>query len=210
MEEQHFVDGILQDADSVFKPNGNYAAAINIILEGLKEHAQNSRLVDSKAYYESFRPILLLDFVDFYTIGGVLEPRPNRNFEDSSGVLRRGTEYGALPSRPCDVTQAYYLGGRYTDFYGTIVFDNIPSKSANGIDYVRIFGDDQLLFEESGNKATFDYGDLHVDITGVDILLLELGYDYRLGTMVSGMPGPIIVNPFVVDIYTGFPYTEKK
>lgn len=45
-EERDFVDGVLKAADLVFKPNGDFFSAINIIREGLGKYRDNARLAE--------------------------------------------------------------------------------------------------------------------------------------------------------------------
>jgi hypothetical protein len=104
-----------------------------------------------------------------------------------------------------DIIAAYYLGEKYTDFYGTITFDNYY-RGSDAYAYVRIMGDGQTLLMEDGHPDKFRHGDFHLDITGVEVLVIEAGYE----KIYSGLFGPILVKPHLVRSYTGFPYQGRK
>lgn len=203
-DEREFVDAVLSEADSAFKPNGNFAAAVNIILDGLQKYSKNRRLLDAKTYYESFRPVLLFHVPDFYCEGG-FRVEEYDNLVDNKGVVHRAREYARLQINYRDIIAAYYLGAKYTDFYGTITFDN-RYRDSDAYAYVRIMGDGQTLLMEDGHPDRFRHGDFHLDITGVEVLVIEAGYE----KMYLGLPGPILVKPHLVRSYTGFPYQGRK
>lgn len=203
-EERDFVDGVLKAADLVFKPNGDFFSAINIIREGLGKYRDNARLAEALAYYESYRPVSLFDMVDFYIVEYSLD-FSWKHFTTILGITHRPNEYGYLQYGR-NGKQAYYLGGEYTDFYGTITLGDSYYRPAKDGDYFRVFGDGQLLYEAGSTPSTF-CDSFHIDVTGVEVLVIEYGCNYSSGPSIRG---PVLVRPHVVKSYTGFPYTGRK
>jgi len=64
------------------------------------------------------------------------------------------------------------VGGEYTDFYGTITLGDSYYRPAKDGDYFRVLGDGQLLYEAGSTPSTF-CDSFHIDVTGVEVLVIE-------------------------------------
>lgn len=77
-------------------------------------------------------------------------------------------------------TNTYLLNGQYSAISGTL-FQRYEWRSANSTSYIKIYGDDELLYraEMSGGQMPVDF---FVDLTGV----LTLKIEYRVDSIYSG------------------------
>lgn len=192
----------IKEASEVFLPNGEYILARNVILAGLEQHPNNSELLKSLDYYNSFEPIRLSDMNELMAEGGEITTYGTKKTDNLGTVYEWGdyvlADYNMgflVSSDRKTVSETYMIDGKYTNFYGTIVLDGYY-KNTDLIGLIRVIGDGEELFEQDGITKGFLPQDFNINITGIKQLVIEFeGYD-RFKCL--------IVNSYLVNYYTGF------
>jgi len=196
------VDTIIEEASQVFLPNGEYILARNIILSGLTEYPSNTELLGELDYYKSFEPIRFSEMYELMSEGGAITTYTVKR-TDNLGTVYESYDYVLadydsglfVSSDRKKVATTYMINGKYTNFYGTIVLDDIH-KNTDLVGLIRVLGDGVILLEQGGITKGFLPVDFNIDLTGVRQLVVEFeGYDQLKS---------LIVNSYLVNNFLGF------
>lgn len=97
--------------------------------------------------------------------------------------------------------QKYKLDGKYISFSGTL-FLPFESRSVTEPDYpsvFRIYADDKKIYEELNFLAEEDIVNFNVDISGCDILKIEMGGHWYAGDGSGAIPLVCLARPILVE-----------
>ena len=170
---------VIQKAEQDFSDNG-YQAAISAINSGLSVLPGDNMLENEKSYYASFAPVDLTTLTPYIqqsgmdTKSGMTDTMGNTY---ASGIYSvadlpgKGEGVAATDKETCWV---WDIGGQYNSLTATgFIFESDKDlKSLGGT--VRIYGDNQLLYEKYNITCDTKPYTINVDVTGVTDLKIEL------------------------------------
>lgn len=161
----NYKEQVVSEASSLYESNG-YLAAAQKIQEGIAILQNDTELTEIKANYLNRAPkdLLQSDYLtckDSYVLG---------NGKDNLG--NQYSSYIALSSLYRVGSMSFKLGKEYSVITGTI-FLRYQKRSANETQYVKIYGDDILLYTSSAVTAGIDPINFEISISGVDKIKFE-------------------------------------
>lgn len=193
------MDGFRPERGKGCLNNGrDYAAAIRVLqLSGLV----NDAIDEAIASYQALAPVSLtsLDYIQKAKYIGVgsrissdsLKDVNGNSYEKSSVICplyAGGGLNSEVPKSDDDAYVTYYLGAQYSRLTGLIyrTYDSLRAKAESWTDkkiYVRIYGDDVLLYEAPAITAnTYDNIPFDIDVTGVRNLKIVMQGRFKFGT----------------------------
>ena len=167
-----FINDAIQSAEDVFiNPAEDWEESIKLIMAAQQYMPDNAELQEAKDYYEQFRPVSLFS-LKYYAEGKYGDLGTHRNEKDTFGNVYELVFIGACDSNQ-DQSNVYDIGKKYNVFSGTFAITN-SSKGTDYVGYIKIYGDGELLWENTDIGSSTKPTDFSVDITGVTDLKIRM------------------------------------
>ncbi len=173
-----YISSVLAQADAVFvTPATDWEAAINVLLPAMQQYPDDSQLQQRYDYYMEYQPVSIFD----------LEPYTHGNHKLSTYqnmADNMGNTYGtSFITYSLSSSETYDIGAQYNRLQGTVAL-NKSSAGSRYLGYLRIYGDERLLYEQEIN-GSFKPQQVDIDITGVTDLKIEMDASMYLGVLFS-------------------------
>ncbi len=175
-----YIKNEITKAEEAFvDPKTDWETALNIIKAAQQYMPDNEDLNNKCDYYMSFMPIDLM----------TLEPykRTADSFEFSTNVPdNRGNTYSnaliaSFNTNHKPIYGIYALDKKYNNLSFTCAISSIADSEKYS--YIKVYGDDKILYEYDKFKLSSQAFDVNVDITGVSDLKIEYYCDYSVGSI---------------------------
>lgn len=198
-------------AEAAFGENKDYEAALNVIKDAIYETDPfgifeiTDHLIDKSSYYEKYIPVKLSQD-DAYSLNSYC--RINGSYTSTLCKDGFGNTYdsdyvftvtdSAWEDKPAQAK--FYLAGEYNVMTGTVY---VPYESIDpygyGVDgdrYVRIYGDDVLLYEvtKTDLRGTAEPLQFSVDISGCSFVTIEIDGGWYKGDFTGRIPYYCVTN----------------
>ena len=167
--EDSFRNQIINNAQNVYDENG-CEAAIDEINKGLAVLKEDEEFLKEKATYEEMRPVKLASLSPY--VGGLDYTKNNLVYYDNMGNMYSDCFYAYNNSVGRYDYAVYDIGMKYNVLKATVA---VTKKGSNDqLGYIKIYGDQQLLWEDRALSITTKPYSIEVDVSGVTDLRIEM------------------------------------
>lgn len=203
--ENEYVDGVIKEAEAVFKnPAKDWEKASQIIKQAQQHLPDNEALKKKREIYEQYAPVSLFDMHLFnqsssYSIGTVTDNMGN-TYEKAMSFKWTGSTNNYYNGK--DVTKpmkgVFVLDKKYNKLEFTIAVEEADYEAYCYMT-IRIYGDNNLLYDAGDLKGTTKPINKEIDVTGISDLEVRIDYNGPTGNShyVHGGRKAIFANPLL-------------
>jgi len=179
LQDEININDVIQQAEDIFLSNGDYESALQIIKEAQQIYPDNYNLYEKEVFYKQYIPVSLYDINPY--LKGSHSFYLEYNKKDNMGNIYEKSFRAYMGVSDGGQSHTYDIGGIYNVITGIA---SIPEgrESSKSTGYLKIYGDDVLLWSKTDFDASTKPIDISVDITGVTDLKIEMAADGNMGS----------------------------